>query len=74
MKGVLMARKKDETSGWLPCGCHILHKQLIVHCQFHQKASRMMGLLDALRRYFLDTTGEDSPFVKKIDELVPRRD
>lgn len=25
-----------------------------------------------MRKYFLDTTGEESPFVKKIDELLPR--
>ena len=28
--------------------------------------------LAQLRQYFLDTTGPDSPFVKRIDELVPR--
>lgn len=28
--------------------------------------------LEMLRKYFLDTNGEASPFVKKIDELMPR--
>jgi hypothetical protein len=35
--------------------------------------NRSLRLLDALRGYFLETTGEESPFVKKIDELLPRR-
>lgn len=30
------------------------------------------ALLGVLRGYFLDTTGEASPFVRKIDELVER--
>lgn len=29
-------------------------------------------LLAALRQYFLDTTGEESQFVKKIDEILAR--
>ena len=32
-----------------------------------------LRLLDGLRGYFLETTGEASPFVKKIDELIPRQ-
>lgn len=31
------------------------------------------ALLNNLRRYFLDTTGEQSPFVAEIDELVHRK-
>jgi hypothetical protein len=31
------------------------------------------AVLDALRRYFLDTTGEASPFVQRIDELIDRK-
>jgi hypothetical protein len=31
-----------------------------------------MRLLVGLRKYFLDTTGEESPFVKEIDKIVPR--
>lgn len=32
----------------------------------------MAQTLHNLRRYFLNTTGPDSPFVGVIDELVPR--
>jgi hypothetical protein len=69
----MMAKKKDTTSGWLPCGCHI-DSGRIVFCQWHGKVQQMAGLLDALRKYFLGTTGEESPFGKRIDELIPRRD
>lgn len=67
-------RVNNETSGWLPCGCHILRKQQIVHCEWHQKTSKLAGLLDNIRGYFLQHAGgEDSPYVKKIDELIPRK-
>lgn len=36
--------------------------------------NRSAAALNTLRQYFLDTTGEESPFVKKIDELVPRQE
>ena len=56
----------------LPCGCHVANRQ-IVFCRFHGKVQQMATLLDLLRRYFFDATGEQSPFVQKIDELIPRR-
>jgi len=31
-----------------------------------------LQLLDSLRAYFLDETGEQSPFVKAIDKLISR--
>jgi hypothetical protein len=45
---------------------------LIVHCPYHQKTGAFMALLRVLRNYFIDTTGEESPFVQKIDEVLPR--
>lgn len=33
---------------------------------------QMAKVLSGIRGYFIETTGEASPFVKKIDELVPR--
>jgi hypothetical protein len=38
----------------------------------HGKVGRMAALLDVFRSYFLETTGEDSPFVKRVDALLPR--
>jgi hypothetical protein len=67
-----MLSPKDNRSGFLPCGCHILHRQLIVHCPYHQKTGAFVALLRVLRNYFIDTTGEESPFVQKIDEVLPR--
>jgi hypothetical protein len=72
-----MAKKRggDGTSGWLPCGCHILHGSMIVHCAWHQKTQKMAGVLDLIRRYYLQTPGmEACPFVEKIDELIPRKE
>lgn len=67
-------RKKDLTSGWLPCGCHVDSGQ-IVFCQCHANAQKMAGVLDMIRRYYLETLGiEGNPFVQKIDKLIPRRD
>jgi hypothetical protein len=53
------------------CGCHV-EGQNLIHCNFHASAPTMAAVLRMLRQYFLDTTGEESPFVKKIDEILPR--
>jgi hypothetical protein len=56
------------------CGCHVASKQ-IVFCRHHASAGKYAALLGAVRNYFLKYTeaGEESPFVKRIDELIPRR-
>ena len=69
-----MAKKRDSTSGWLPCGCHTDGGR-IVFCQWHAKVQQLASMLNAVRKYFLEHGGgEESPFVKRIDELIPRQD
>ena len=49
--------------------------EVFIHAQaLEGGVNRMAGLLSGVRRYFIETTGEESPFVKKIDELIPRLD
>lgn len=62
------AKKQFE----LLCGCHVANRQ-IIFCRYHGQVQQMATLLDQLRGYFLQTTGEQSPFVRKIDDLLPRR-
>ncbi len=63
----MKTRRQFETL----CGCHVADRQ-IVYCRYHGKVQAMATLLDLLRRYFLEKTGEQSPFVQKIDDLLPR--
>lgn len=47
--------------------------EVFPHAQNLETAvGQMANMLNGLRKHFLETTGEGSPFVKKIDELVPR--
>jgi hypothetical protein len=47
----------------------MMYEMCMVECAMKEA----FVLLDRCRRYFLDTTpGEQSPFVQKIDELLPR--
>jgi hypothetical protein len=55
------------------CGCHVAGGK-IVFCESHAKVGRFAALLDNVRTYFLASTGEESPYVKKIDALIPRRE
>lgn len=43
-----------------------IHDAIVV--ETHIK--KMENMLKILRQYFMDTTGESSPFVKKIDEVL----
>ena len=64
--------KRNPKQFEMLCGCHVADRQ-IVFCRFHGKVQQMATLLHLLRGYFLEKTGEQSPFVQKIDELVPRQ-
>ena len=68
-----MSNKRATVRGYQPCGCHI-ESDRIVYCVFHGKTKQMINVLNTLRQYFIDTTGEESPFVQKIDEIIPRFD
>ena len=66
-------KKRYETF----CGCHVANNE-IVFCAIHGKVQQMVNVLDMLRRYFIDTFpkgdgGEDSPFGREIDKVLPRR-
>lgn len=37
-----------------------------------RRAISGLALLDGLRGYFLECTGDESPFVVKIDQIIPR--
>jgi hypothetical protein len=66
-----MAKKRIENL----CGCHVENDR-IVYCQWHGKVQQMANVLNMLRSYFIKTMGdkaEQSPFIKKIDELIPRQ-
>lgn len=58
-------------TGSLGCGCHI-NGGRIVFCSHHENTGKMMSLLDSMRRYFIETTAKESPFVKRVDSMVPR--
>ncbi len=56
------------------CGCHV-DRGVIVFCRWHGKVQEMAAELNFIRGYFLQPNcgGEESPFVKRIDKLIPRQ-
>jgi hypothetical protein len=53
-------------------------RSLLFHemCAVEGTLNRALKMLEGVRRYFLETPelgGEESPFVKKIDEILPRK-
>ena len=65
--------KTEKKENEMLCGCHTVRDRGIIFCQSHSAVTKMMAVLNMLRSYFIDTTGEASPFVQKIDELLPRK-
>lgn len=69
-----MKKKRYE----MICGCHVADTGRgtgIVFCAGHSKVNEMAGTLNMIRGYYLETMGDDaerSPFVQKIDRLLPR--
>lgn len=65
-----MVKKKYE----MLCGCHVTTKDGIQFCKFHGNMTAFVNELHFIRGYFLEHAGvEESPFVKRIDALIPRR-
>lgn len=56
------------TKGRFPMGDAVLMEETL------RRGIAALALLDALRGYFLapERGGEDSPFVQKIDQIIPR--
>lgn len=57
------------------CGCYVGGAPAgIVFCAYHSKVRAFANELNFLRGYFLEHAGgEESPFVKRIDALIPRQ-
>lgn len=61
-------KKKYETI----CGCYVTNDG-IQFCSFHCQTAAYVNELNFVRGYFLEHGGGDeSPFVQRIDELLPR--